>query len=171
MNDASTPNAAYNANYFLGNHVFNGVATFSEKTQIRSSQQAIFSNERQIYSAVKNSSGGTMPPGAVAIHSSTSPGDSFSTTTTNGDKKVCGMVVETTTNASVGGVLVTGFTTLLYANNSASSISIGDYLSTYSHAYYAKKAVAGEMVFAIAMEAPSTSTAQIDAMLISPRLI
>lgn len=121
---------------------------------------------------MKNNSGGTIPAGGVGIIDSVATGDNFTTTTTNGDTKVFGMIANTDLGSGdYGNILLEGYTTELLVNNGGSSISIGDWLSTYSHAYYAKKAVTGDMAFAIALEAPTTGTAQIDALLVSPRLI
>lgn len=119
----------------------------------------------------KNSSGGSLPVGAVTVFYAAAGGDEITTTTTNGDNKVFGMCLQTTADGNYGNFLMEGYTTKLYATNGTSSLSIGDWLSTYSHAYYAKKAVTGDMAFAIALEAPTTGTAQIDALLVSPRLI
>lgn len=124
---------------------------------------------------MKNVSGGGVPTGAVVVLASTTDGESVNTTTTNGDNKVLGMMYDdslgTTANNGINTVLTRGKTSRLMVNNGATSISVGDYLSAWSHAYYAKKAVAGDTVFAMALESPSVGTQQISALLISPRLI
>ena len=122
---------------------------------------------------MRNRSGGTVPVGALIVWSTSSleVGESFSTTTTNGDDLVVGMALESIANLSVGNILVEGYTTQLLVTNGVSSIVIGDQLSSYSHAYFAKEAIAGETVFAIALSSPTTSTAAITAILFSPRLI
>ncbi len=120
---------------------------------------------------MKNNSGATLLDGAVVILDSIANGDNITTTTTNGSNKVFGMSVAATSNSDYGVILVEGNTTSLLVTNGTSSIAIGDWLSTYSHAYYAKKAVAGDMVFAMALAAPTTSTASIAALLVNPRLI
>lgn len=130
--------------------------------------------QQQEMTKMKNTSGGSLEEGVVVVIGSAASGTEVTTTTTNGDNKVIGMATAKLggfSNNSYGDVLTRGKTDALYVNNSAASISIGDHLSTYSHAYYAKKATAGETVFAISLESPTTGTAQIDALLISPRLI
>ena len=128
--------------------------------------------EQRLY-LMQNTSGATVPAGAVVVLK-TASGDAeeVSTTTTNGDNKVFGMVIaEAANNSYITRTLLEGYTQALIVSNGTSSIAIGDWLSTYSHAYYAKKAVAGDTVFAIALSAPTTSTAAISALLVSPRLI
>lgn len=125
--------------------------------------------ERKVW---KMQTGTGLRQGYVLVWEPSARGMLATTTITNGDKKVVGMCdLPTTLSSSPSSILIEGFTPSLYANNSGASIAIGDYLSTYSHSYYSKKAIAGEMAFAIALEAPSTGTAQIDALLITPRLI
>lgn len=119
----------------------------------------------------KNNSGQTLRGGNVVILDSTTTGEDITTTTTNGDNKVLGVVQGGGAAGSVFPVVTRGKVITLYANNGTSSISVGDWLSTYSHAYYAKKAVAGDTVFAMALSTPTTSTASISALLVSPRLI
>lgn len=137
---------------------------------------------KRIYFSMKNTSGAVMRLGNVVILKSVATGDEVTTTSTNGDKKVFGMVhggsslssgvgLVQIDNDAWGEVLTEGYTSNLYADNGAASIVIGDFLSAYSHAYYAKKAVTGEMAFAIALSTPTTGTASIEALLISPRLI
>lgn len=136
-----------------GNFVTNGDETTQRRT--------IFTTQ---------SSGGAILSGSVLIRDASAP-QNATTTTTNGDDLVVGMALHSAAIGASTGILREGKTDLLLANNSATSISVGDFLSTYSHAYYAKKASAGETAFAIALSAPTTGTAQIDALLISPRLI
>lgn len=127
------------------------------------------------YFLAQNKSGGNVPQGAVVVFNPTaSTTDQFSTTTVNGNNKVMGMVstlLNSNPNNGYTHVLTEGFTQNLLAVNGTSSLSVGDFLSTYSHAYYAKKAIAGDTVFAICLEAPTTGTALVDALLIPPRLI
>lgn len=123
---------------------------------------------------MKNTSGGSLSQGSVVVFKSAAGGDEVTTTTTAGDNKVFGMVTTFggIANNAYGYILVEGFTTKLKANGTA-AISIGDYLSCYTSAGIAQKASAGQMVFAIALEAYSTadSNGVLDALLISPRLI
>lgn len=118
---------------------------------------------------LKNNSGAGVRQGNLVVLDAVASGDNIDTTATNGDMKVWGMADESISNGNWGIVLTEGFTTNLWVWNSAASIAVGDPLSAYSHAYYAKKATTGEMAFAIACEAPSTSTAIIDALIIKPR--
>lgn len=120
---------------------------------------------------MKNTSGAGLRSGNVVILKSVAAGDEITTTTTNGSNKVFGVVHETIDNNATGGVFTEGSTTDLYVANGTASITIGDWLSTYSHAYYAKRATTGDMAFAIALATPSTGTASIAALLMSPRLI
>lgn len=121
---------------------------------------------------MQNNSGATLRAGNVVILASDSTGESITTTSTNGHNKVFGVVGDTTsTNGSWCVTLVEGRTSKLFVANGTTSIVIGDWLSAYSHAYYAKKAVTGDMVFAFALSSPSTSTAQINALIVTPRLI
>ena len=147
----------------LGTNSAHAYSDFNDGQQLRDRRNLIFAT---------NDSGGTVPTGAVLVFSSATPGTKATTTTTNGDTKVLGVLVEPyDTVGDSARIQISGFTDILYANNSAASISVGDYLSTYSHAYYAKKAVTGDMAFAIALETPTTGTAQVDALLVSPRLL
>ena len=121
---------------------------------------------------LKNTSGAVIPAGSVVILKSVATGDEMTTTTVNGDNKVIGMALVATTSDRPAGVLINGHTTAkLLVSNGTSSILIGDWLSTYSHAYYAKKAVTGDTVFAMSLSSPTTSTAAINALLVNPRLI
>lgn len=135
------------------------------------SSSPIVAEKRQSF--MKNSSGGGLPRGAVVVRSTTATGYEVTTTTTNGDNKVFG--VQTLTSPSLGSTQNGLFTTEGYASvlvaNSAASITVGSWLSTYSEAYYAKLAVAGDTIFAMALESPTTSTAKISAILVTPRLI
>lgn len=121
--------------------------------------------------SLNNGSGATAPLGAVVVLSPGLAFSSFNTTSTNGDNKVFGMLLKATPNNNANPILTEGRVDSLLVSNGTASIAVGDWLSTYSHAYYAKKAVAGDMVFAFALEAPTTSTASINALLVSPRLI
>ena len=122
--------------------------------------------------AFMTTSGVAVRAGNVVVYDFASDNaQKISTTSTNGNNKVMGMAMETINSTFYGNILVEGFTSTLYIFNGTTSIVIGDWLSTYSHAYYAKKAVAGDMAFAIALSSPTTSTAQISALLVSPRLI
>ena len=120
-----------------------------------------------------NASGGARTIGDVVILKAVADGDEVTTTTTQGDDKVFGMVTETSlADAAWGGVLTQGFTTRLKVDGTT-DIAIGDLLGTFTTAGIAMKAAAGDMAFAIALEAYTTndSSGVIDAILITPRLI
>ncbi len=134
--------------------------------QLFGNQDARLKDNRKVL-LMQNTSGGTLRIGNVVVLDSAAADSAITTTTTNGDPKVCGMILTLLAGSNVKyDVLTHGYTTNLYVNNSASSIVVGDFLSTYSHAYYAKKAIAGEVAFAIAISTPTTSTATINALLI-----
>jgi len=126
----------------------------------------------QIVYGMENGSGGTISAGMVVVFKADSDGDVVTTTTTVGDDKVVGVAMVSMTDGRPASVMVQGKTTLLKVNGTT-DIAIGDFLSTYSEAGIAAKASAGDMVFAIALEAYTTndSAGVIDALIISPRLI
>ena len=119
----------------------------------------------------KNTLATSLRRGDVVVLDATTDGESITTTTTGGNNKVYGVVDETITTGSFGRIHTEGYSTQVKVTNIAASLAVGDYLSTFTAAYYAQKAVAGDTVFAICLEAPSTGTAQVDALLITPRLI
>lgn len=131
----------------------------------------IASIDQKKHLLMSNGSGASIPVGAVVILKADAAGNVVDTTSTNGSNKVFGAFVEATANATTGRVLTEGKHDSLIVANGTSSIAIGDWLSTYSHAYYAKKAVTGDMVFAMALSTPTTGTATITALLVTPRLI
>ena len=121
---------------------------------------------------MKNTSGGSLAAGDVAILKSVAAGDEVTTTTTAGDDKVVGMAVEAILNNAYGRIQVLGKTTALKVNGTT-DIAIGDFLSTFTTAKIARKASAGDTTFAIALEAyvADDSSGVIDALLIPPRMI
>lgn len=121
---------------------------------------------------MKNTSGGTINLGDVVVFKAVANGEEVTTTTTAGDKFVFGMAAETITNNNYGYIFVEGKTVALKVDGTT-DIAIGDYLSCFTTAKIAKKAGAGEMAFAIALEAYTTndSNGVIDALLLTPRLI
>lgn len=126
---------------------------------------------REIIKMVNNS-GSFISAGEVVTFASAANGYEITRTTTVGDDKVLGVAISNMANTGTGQVLVKGKTTVLKVNGTT-DIAIGDFLATYSVAGIAAKAVAGDMVFAIALEAYTTndSNGVIDALIISPRLI
>ena len=119
-----------------------------------------------------NNSGGTLAPGTVVVRKAHSSGYQISTTTTQGDDKVFGVIIYSIVDNSITPVLTIGKTTLLKVNG-VTDIAIGDFLCTYTVAGISAKAGSGDMAFAIALEAYTTddSAGVIDALLISPRKI
>ena len=125
----------------------------------------------------KNTSGGSLVVGDVVIIKSVASGKEVTTTTVAGDDKVFGMCLGqggggAILNDAEGQFLLIGKTSSLKVDGTT-DIAIGDFLSTFTTAKIAAKASAGDMVFAIALEAYTTndSLGVIDALLFSPRLI
>jgi parallel beta-helix repeat protein len=121
---------------------------------------------------MKNTSGGALAAGDVVVLKAVAAGNEVTTTTTAGDNKVYGMAYETIADTAFGQIQVLGKTTALKVDGTT-DIAIGDYLTCFTTAKIAAKAVAGNMVFAMALEAYTgdDSNGVIDALLISPRLI
>lgn len=121
---------------------------------------------------MKNTSGGQLVLGDVVTRKAVATGDEVTTTTTGGDDLVFGVALATIENNEWGSFQVLGLNTSVKVNGTT-DIAIGDFLSTFTTAKIAKKASAGDAVFAIALEAYATddSLGVIDAMLIPIRLI
>lgn len=120
----------------------------------------------------KNTSGGSLAIGDVVTLKAVAAGNEVTTTTTQGDDLVYGMATATIANDAFGYVQVLGKTTSLKVDGTT-DIAIGDFLGTFTTAKIAAKAGAGDMAFAIALEAYTTndSAGVIDALLITPRKI
>lgn len=125
-----------------------------------------------------NTSGSTLYKGDVVVFKTgIADGDEITTTTTQGDDYVAGMVLgvgsaTSCANSSTCEILSTGKTISLKVNGTT-DIAVGDFLGTYTSAGIAMKAAAGDMAFAIALEAYTTndSNGVINALLIKPRKI
>jgi len=117
-----------------------------------------------------NQSAGALAAGDVVVLKANADGNQITTTTTEGDQAVLGMVAEAIGGAACGYVLVKGKTTALKVDG-AIDIAIGDLIGTFTTAKIGMKAASGKMAFAIALEAYATndSNGVIDALLISPR--
>jgi len=126
--------------------------------------------ERLVTTYNKNSTAGTLTEGTVVVYGTDNQGYEITTTTTVGDDRVCGVVSSSMVAGGSGSVIISGFTASLKVNGTT-DIAVGDFLCTYSVAGIAAKAAAGDMVFAIALEAYTTndSNGVIDAIIISPR--
>lgn len=123
---------------------------------------------------MKNTSGSDLDEGTVMIYKSVAAGDEVTTTTTQGDDKVCGVIVwaNASSNNDYVAILREGKTTTLKVDGTT-DIAVGDFLATFTSAGIAAKAGSGDMAFAIALEAYTTddSLGVIDALLITPRKI
>lgn len=129
------------------------------------------------YLQAKNTSGGQLDAGHVVVLKAVASGREVTTTTTAGDDKVLGMVLGANATTSIvnngdGQILTQGFTALLKVDGTT-DIAIGDFLTCFTTAGIAAKGAAGDMCFAMALEAYTTndSNGVIDAILFSPRLI
>ncbi len=127
--------------------------------------------ERRVLRAL-NSSGDALALGDAVVFAAAADGDEITTTTTQGDDKVFGMSLGTISNGNYGFFLTEGFTVALKVDGTT-DIAIGDFLGTFTTAKIAMKAAAGDMAFAIALEAYTTddSSGVIDALLVTPRKI
>lgn len=121
---------------------------------------------------MKNTSGAALAAGDVVTYKAVAAGDEVTTTTTAGDTRVYGMAVAAISSTAYGYVQILGKTTALKVNGTT-AIAVGDYLTTFTTAGIAAKAAAGQMAFAIALEAYAVadSAGVIDAVLVTPRLI
>src|SRR3990167_6038407 len=121
---------------------------------------------------MKNTSGSTINMGNVVVSKAAAAGDEITTTTTQGDDKVFGIAMSSFPSGGYEQILTEGFTTRLTVDGTT-DIAIGDLLGTFTTAGIAMKAAAGDMCFAIALEAYTTndSLGVIDSLIISPRLI
>lgn len=122
-----------------------------------------------MYYRVKNVSGDTLDAGDVVVLSITAA-DEVTTTTTEGDPLVFGVMAETVVDNAYGLVQVYGKTTGLKVNGEE-DIAVGDLLCTSTEAKISKKAATGKMSFAMALEAytDDDSNGVIAAMIINPR--
>ncbi len=120
---------------------------------------------------MKNTSGGALVAGDVVVLKSVAAGDEVTTTVAQGDDKVFGMLEENIADNAYGYIQILGKTVRLKVDGT-DDIVIGDFIGTFTTAGIACKAGAGDMVFAIALEAYTTddSNGVIDALLISPIL-
>lgn len=121
---------------------------------------------------MKNVSGGSLTEGQVVVISPATDSDEVTTTTTQGDDLVFGVVGTTISNNEYGEVRVLGDTIYLKVDGTT-DIAVGDFLATSTTAGIAMKASAGDMAFAIANEAYTTddTSGVIDATIIKPRKI
>lgn len=151
---------------------------FQSERNISNNNDGISSPDVKKIILMKNTSGGTLNNGSIVIYKSVATGDEITTTTTQGDDKVFGVVLgdqffnDNVSNGNFARILVEGKTTQLKVDGTT-DIAIGDFLCTFTSAGIAAKAGSGDMAFAIALEAYTSddSNGVIDALLITPRKI
>ena len=116
---------------------------------------------------MENTSGGALVAGDCVVLKAVAAGDEIDTTVAIGDDMVFGMLDVNTGNNVEGYVQVEGFTNKLKVNGTV-AIGIGDMLCTNNAAGIARKAVGGNTVFAVALEAyaGADDLGVIDALLI-----
>lgn len=124
--------------------------------------------KRYVY--MKNTSGGALANGdTVVFKTGVAAGDEFTTTVVLGDDHVLGMMAEAIGNNSYGYVQVAGYTVALKGSNDNGNIAIGDFLCASNTAVECVKAGAGDMTFAIALEAlAAAGPTALNALLINP---
>lgn len=117
----------------------------------------------------KNTSGASIAQGAVVVRKAVAAGNEITTTTTASDNFVLGVADEAIADTAWGYVCVEG-KTIYQKVNGTTDIAVGDYLTTFTTAEIAAKAAAGNLAFAIALEAYTTdnSSGVIDALIINP---
>ena len=122
---------------------------------------------------MKNGDSIDISRGEVVIFKSVADGDEVDQTTVQGNDMVFGVCAGTLISAgNYTQIQTRGFTKWLKVNGTT-DIAVGDFLCTYTVAGISAKAGAGDMAFAIALEAytANDSDGVIDALLISPRKI
>lgn len=119
-----------------------------------------------------NDSGGNLVKGDIIVLKTDANGNKFTTTTTQGDKMIYGVLEENINNGEWGRIKSRGYTESLKVNGT-NDIAIGDYITTYTSAGIGCKATDDNMAIAIALEAYSTddSNGIINALMITPRQV
>lgn len=155
---------------------FTDGTVYPDKAQFLQGNNGDLNDKRDFFNA-KNTSGGVLAAGSVVVMKAVASGREVTATTTAGDDKVIGMVIGANSSSSIvdngeGQIMIEGFTSLLKVDGTT-DIAIGDFLGTFTTAGIAMKAAAGDMCFAMALEAYTTndSNGVIDAVLFTPRLI
>ena len=171
-------NADYN--FYTGNYLRENGGAYPENiTGLHSQSFNDYWTDDEHYPIVekkirvyKNYSGATVSAGSVITLYKDYRGYLFDTTTTKGDDLVIGMTLESIDHTGLGSILIEGKTDLLKVNGTT-DIAIGDFLGTYTEAGIVCKAEAGDMAFAIALEAytGNDSNGVINALLRTPRKI
>jgi len=115
-----------------------------------------------------NASGGNLVKGDVVSLKASASGNEFTNPAGVGEDQVLGMLTMNTADAAHGYVQVLGKTVDLKATNvGGGNIGLGDFLCTEA-GNRARKAAAGDMVFARALETCAAADATIDAYIKSP---
>jgi len=145
---------------------FNDVGTL---TTVQDDNRDIDVIQYKHFVHIKNTSGSQRVAGDVVIIKGIATAVEVTTTITQGDDKVYGMVAETIEDDASGYVQVKGFTADLKVDGTI-DIAIDDPLGTFTTACIAMKAAAGDQVFALALEGytDDASDGVIDAYIISP---
>lgn len=167
-------NATCNKNVVIGNDLYDSgkTANFNDVgtlTMVRDDNRNIDVIQVKHYVYVKNTSGSQRVAGDVVIIKGIATDVEFTTTVTQGDDKVYGMVAETIEDNASGYVLVKGFTAVLKVDGTI-DIAIDDILGTFTTPCIAMKAAAGDQGFALALEvyAADDSNGVINAYIKSP---
>lgn len=155
----------------VGNYLSGTISDLGTGTIIKNNS-GVSTVDNKNYLLMKNTSGVGLVAGDIVILKSVAAGNEVTTTTSQGDDKVFGMVEESIANAASGRIQVLGKTVKLKVNGII-DIAIGDFIGTYTVAGIGMKASAGDMAIAVALEAYTTddSNGVIDALLITPRKI
>ena len=141
-------------------------------TNIRNNYPTDIIQGEKRFIQMKNTSGGQLVQGDLVTLKAVAAGNEVTTTTTQGDDLVFGMIDATIAAAATGRVQITGKTVSLKVDGTI-DIAIGDFIGAFTTAKIGMKAAAGDMATAIALEAYTTddSAGVIDALLITPRKI
>jgi hypothetical protein len=124
------------------------------------------------YTEMRNTSGGALVDGDVVVFNNVASGNEVTTTVNQGDDLVAGVFNAGVANNAWDVMQDRGKITTLKVNG-VINIAIGDLLGTFTAAGISMQAQAGDMAFAIALEAyaGADSNGVIDALLISPRKV
>ena len=117
---------------------------------------------------MKNTSGAQRVQGDVVMLKAVAAGDEVDVPNGVGVDNVFGMILETIDNNAYGYIQTYGWTRRLKATNAGGNIAVGDFLCT-ENGVRARLAAAGDMAFAIALEACVVADSYIDALIIKPR--
>lgn len=175
ISSSSSERNSITGNYCLRDNSVKGIVDNGTNTEISNNMGANV-NEEKRFVVMRNSTGASLAVGDVVVLYPYKPGtvviSSVNTTITKGDDKIFGMVSEAMPSNAEKLVQTLGKTINLKVNG-VNDIAVGDFLTSYTTAKIACKAGAGDMVFAVALEAYTSddSNGVIDALLITPRKI